>query len=159
MRVTRELHYHPLAPGFAALSCLLAALMLQHVMGWLPCPLCILQRLSLIGLMISLLVWAPKHPTRKYGMLAVLVFCAAGVAGAAAQLHLLMAPQSTTCGPGLALTLNQIVEALPAGAWLLEGAGACDEARYSILGLPLPLYSAVAHIGLGGWAFVIQRRA
>jgi hypothetical protein len=35
---------------------------------------------------------------------------------------------------------------------LLEGAGACDDARYFVLGLPLALWSGVLHLLAFSWA-------
>lgn len=147
----------PNAPaGFVGAS-IVGALALQHVMGWLPCPLCVLQRLSALALFLALLLWRPSGGRKGFLLLGGLATLA-GVAAAGSHLYLLWTPQTATCGPGLALTVAKLVDAMPLGAWFLEGAGACEDARYSVLGLPLPLWSLAVHVAATGWAFCLQRK-
>jgi len=152
----------PLAPAVFLLSALLAALALQHVHGWQPCPLCILQRLSAIGLIVAIGGWAlapANHPVRTAALGVAALFCGAGAAVGGGQLWVLAFPSAGACGPGLALYAQQLVEALPGSAWLLDGSGACDDARYSLLGLPLAAWSVLAHVGTLSWVGVIHARA
>lgn len=149
-------------PCVFMLLVLLGALTLQHVFGWLPCPLCILQRLSSIG-MLGCLVASAFVSGRRASLAALFLasaFAAAGLVAGGAHLWLLAQPASGSCGPGLARFVGQLVDALPGSDWLLEGAGACEDARYQVLGLPLPAWSMAAHAFAGalGWASWLNPR-
>lgn len=148
----------PNAPALFVGASMVGALALQHILGWLPCPLCVLQRLSALALFMTLLLWRPTGTRKGFLFLAGLA-AAAGAAAAGAHLYLLWTPQTASCGPGLALTVAKLVDAMPLGAWFLEGAGACEDASYSIFGLPLPLWSLAVHVLAVGWAFWLQRKA
>ena len=148
----------PNAPGLFVGASIVGALALQHLLGWQPCPLCILQRLSSLALLLALLLWRPTGARKGFLFLAGLATLA-GVAAAGAHLYLLWTPQTASCGPGLALTVAKVVDAMPLGAWFLEGAGACEDARYNVLGLPLPLWSLAVHVAATGWAFWLQKRS
>lgn len=135
-------------PSIALAMALVAALSLQHVFGWLPCPLCIVQRVTAIGMLAALVAfgWARTDLART-GLIALAALAAGvGVLAGGAHLYLIYGPQSETCGPGLALTVAQLVDAIPGSQWLLEGAGACGDTRYAIFGLPLPGWSVLAHV-------------
>lgn len=135
---------------------LLAALVMQHVFGWAPCPLCIVQRLTAIGLALALGVYAAASSStaKDYALTAGSLITGAGLLAAGSHLYLLYAPSAGSCGPGLALAVSRLVEALPGADWLLAGAGACEDTRYAVLGLPLAAWSAGAHVfalGLALW--------
>lgn len=153
MKAISDILRAPAAPALALGAALLGALLLQHLLGWQPCPLCILQRLSAIALFLGLLAYAFTSGLARSIALGVSgLACGAGLVFAGLQLWLLYTPATETCGPGLALTISQLVDSLPGSAWLLEGAGACEDARYNILGLPLAAWSAAAHVFALGWA-------
>jgi len=132
---------------------MLAALALQHILGWQPCSLCILQRITVGALTLSLVVWAlADGAARQCAIVAAGLATGAGLFFAGAQLWLLANPSDGSCGPGLALTMARLADAIPGSAWLLEGAGACDDARYLVLGLPLALWSGAVHLLAFCWA-------
>lgn len=139
---------HPVAPATALGLALAAALALQHVFGWAPCPLCIVQRLTAIALALILVGYAlaPQN-SKDYLLAAGALVTGAGLLSAGAHLTLLYAPTDGTCGPGLALAVSRLVDAIPGTAWLLEGAGACADTRYAVFGIPLAAWSALAHVG------------
>lgn len=136
---------------------LVSALVLQHAFGWLPCPLCIIQRLSAIALFAALMGFGATRPgswARRVSVAVAALAMLAGLAGAGAHLWLLFGPQTQSCGPGIALFVAQLVDALPGSEWLLEGAGFCEDARYQVLGVPLPAWSGALHVvafGLMAW--------
>lgn len=144
---------HPAAPASALTLTLLAALVLQHLLGWAPCPLCILQRLTAVALAIVLAVFALCPPKHKDYLLALgALVTGAALLSAGAHLVLIYGPADGTCGPGLALAVSRLAEAIPGSAWLLEGAGVCADTRYAIFGVPLAAWSALAHVGALGLA-------
>lgn len=151
---------HPAtAPLFLA-STIVGALALQHLLGWLPCPLCILQRLTALALLGALALHTVQSPRlRAVGLWVGFQACAFGLLFAGAHLWMLAFPAEGTCGPGLALFTTRLVEALPGSAWLLEGAGACANADYAIFGLPLPAWSALAHAGAMSLALHARRQS
>lgn len=130
------------------LASMLGALALQHLLGWQPCPLCILQRLTALTLLLCLVTfaWSKDENLRDFALWSSHLAAGTGVIFSASHLWLLANPQTETCGPGLALFFSQLVDALPGSSWFLEGAGACDDARYSILGIPLPGWAIAAHL-------------
>ena len=137
------------------------ALGLQHLLGWVPCALCIVQRLTSISLLIGLTLFAVSAKGSALRALAWVISAlavAAGLTAAGAHLTLIWSPEPVTCGPGIALYVGQLVDAIPGSAWLLEGSGPCEEARYQLLGVPLPAWSGLMHVaGLLG-AVVVARK-
>lgn len=127
---------------------LVGALALQHLLGWVPCPLCIIQRLTAILLFVSL--WAYAYggtgtATRTLAKMSALLASSGGIFAGIAHLHILFNPETTSCGPGLSRIVARLVDAIPGSEWLLEGAGLCENATYTILGAPLALWSIFLH--------------
>ena len=147
-------------PAAFLAAALVAALALQHVFGWTPCPLCIVQRLTAVGLLLSLIALAFVPPRGiDYVILVAALLSGAGIATGGLQLYMVLQPAAETCGPGLAMTISNLVDMIPGSAWFLEGAGSCSEARYAVLGLPLPLLSACTHaMALGLAVFQLGKR-
>lgn len=137
--------------GLGALACAAMigfALYAQHGMGLDPCPLCILQRVAVIGLGAVLLVAFLHGPgnggAKFYGALALLpALGGMGVAGRQVWLQHLPADEVPACGPGLDYMLDvfPLHEAL---AMVFEGSGECAETAWSFLGL-----------SMAGWVFVL----
>lgn len=140
---------------------IIGALCLQHLLGWVPCALCIVQRLTSIVLLIGLMLFAVSvrgSGVRMLGWALSALAVAAGLTAAGAHLALIWSPEPVTCGPGVALYVGQLVDAIPGSAWLLEGSGPCEEARYQLLGVPLPAWSGLLHLaGLLG-ALLVARK-
>ena len=150
----------PGAPAAAVLAGLVGALALQHVFGWAPCPLCILQRLTAIALALCLWAWAWCKPSRArdLALAAAVAFAVTGIWAAGAHLWILFGPQDGACGPGVARFVGHLVDALPGSEWLLEGGGACEDARYQLLGLPLPAWAGALHLVGASWALALRLR-
>lgn len=154
--------------GFMACAGLLAfALYLQHFEFQEPCPLCILQRIAFIVLMILFLV-AALHGPGKIGsyVYAGLLFLVASLGASVAARHVwlqnLPKNQVPECGPGLEYMLQKfpLSRALDK---ILSGSGECAEAGWSFLGLTIAGWSLVWLIILGGFsiwlAWLGMRRA
>ena len=122
------------------------ALYLEHVQGLEPCPLCVFQRLGLIGLgLISLiaLLHNPKSNGMKRGyafLSLAAISWSAGVAARHVWLQNLPKDQVPSCGPGL----DYWVETLPLKSifeQVLKGSGECALVDWSFLGQSLPVWS------------------
>ena len=124
------------------------ALYLEHFQGLEPCPLCVFQRVGLIGLgLFSLIAFLhnPKNQMMKrlYAALgSIAILWSAGVAIRHVWLQNLPADQVPSCGPGL----DYLIEALPLKTvfqQVLSGSGECAVVDWAFLGQSLPVWSAL----------------
>lgn len=139
--------------GFATcVGLMIAALVLQHVVGLEPCPLCILQRVAVILLGAVFLLAALHNPAGALGRRiyagASLVIAAAGAGIAARHVWLQHLPPEEVppCGPAL----DYILDAFPltkALGIILRGSGDCAEVSWTWLGLSIPGWTLVAFAG------------
>ena len=122
------------------------ALYLEHVQGLEPCPLCVFQRIGLIGFgLISLLAFIHSPSSnagkRVYAFLGTLsILWSAGVAARHVWLQNLPPDQVPSCGPGLDYWLNT----LPLKSvfqQVLTGSGECAVVDWTFLGQSLPVWS------------------
>jgi disulfide bond formation protein DsbB len=130
------------------------ALYAQHVMLLDPCPLCVLQRVAVIGLGVVFLLATLHNPAgwgrRVYAALILLVAgCGIGIAGWHVHLQNLPPSDVPACGPGLSYMLDAfpLSEAL---RMVFEGSGECAEVVWSFLGLSMPSWVVICLVGLGG---------
>jgi disulfide bond formation protein DsbB len=138
-----------------ALSCagmMAFALYAQHVLLLDPCPLCILQRIAVIGLGIVFLVSAIHSPgplfARIYAVLLTLI-AAAGIGVASWHVRLQNMPKDEVpgCGPGL----EYIVDNFPlkdALSLIFKGSGECADVVWRLLGLSMPTWVIIGLSGL-----------
>ena len=140
--------------GFSICASLIAfALYSQHVSGLEPCPLCIFQRLGIIGVGIVFLLAALHDPgrigARVYGLLILIpAGLGAGVAARHVQIQNMPADELPTCGPGLDYMLGvfPLREVLD---MVLKGSGECAEIDWVFLGVSMPGWVLIAVVGLG----------
>ena len=117
-------------------------LVLQHVVGLDPCPLCIFQRIAYFALALFALIAAslsPRRASRRFGVLALAsALTGDGVAGR--HVWLQMNPQGMSCGPGLGAMLENfpLTDILPK---VFRGSGDCSEAAWILLGLTIAEWS------------------
>ncbi|HEY9447721.1 MAG TPA: disulfide bond formation protein B [Burkholderiales bacterium] len=139
-----------------------AGLYLQYIEHQEPCPMCILQRIAYIGLVVLFGIAALHGPRRTaatvYSTLIVLV-AAAGAAVAARQVWLQQLPkdQVPACGPGLEYMMRKfpLHEVLDK---VLSGSGECAEVGWRFLGLSIAGWSLVWFVLLAGYAAYIALR-
>ena len=133
---------------WAVIICLMAggllciALIMEHVMGLAPCPLCMMQRLwvAVAGLLAYIgLVHNPRwgiYPL--FGALATII--GGGFSIRQLWLQSLPADQVPACGPDL----QYMLEAFPLSDVLVamtSGTGDCAEVAASFLGLSIPAWT------------------
>lgn len=131
---------------------MLGALYLEHGVGLEPCPLCILQRLAVIGFGLVCLVAAIHGPARTgqrvYAALALLMTGAgAGVAGRQIWLQQVPADELPACLP----SLDYMLEALPFQeviSLMLHGSADCAKVTWTLFGISIPEWSLLAFIGM-----------
>lgn len=137
---------------------MIAALYLEHVVGLAPCPLCIVQRICVIGFGLVCLIAAihgPQRTGRRVYSIVALLFALAGGATAIRQIWLqnMPADQLPSCLPSLeymmdALPFQEIVRLV------LHGTAECAEVNWTLLGLSIPEWTLLAFIAMvifTGW--------
>lgn len=140
--------------GFLACTGMMAfALYAEHVLGLVPCPLCIFQRVATIALGVIFLAAAIGGAgALKQRLNALLILMAAGAGIGLAGRHLwlqnLPPDQVPACGPDL----DFMLESLPLAEVLqkvLTGSGECAEVSWSFLGLSTPGWTLICFVVLG----------
>lgn len=130
----------------AAVAGMAFALYLEHGVGLTPCPLCVFQRIGLIGLgIISLIAFLhnPKSNLVKclYALLGSLsILWSVSMAARHVWLQNLPPDKVPSCGPGLEYWLDT----LPLKSVLnqvLTGSGECAAIDWTFLGQSLPVWS------------------
>ena len=144
--------------GFFACAGMMAfALYAQYLLYLDPCPLCIFQRVAVIGMGMVFLIAALHDPAawgrRVYAaLLAVIAAAGAGVAGWHVRLQNLPPDEVPSCGPGLEYMLENfpLADALQ---MVFKGSGECAEVVWQFLGLSMPAWVLIAVITLGVFGF------
>ena len=138
------------------------ALYAQHVLHLEPCPLCIFQRIAMIGVGAVFAVAALHAPrgagARVYAVLGVLAaLTGAGISGWHVRLQNLPPDAVPACGPGL----DYMWDAFPLADVLkmvFTGSGECAEANWMFLGLSMPAWVLVWFVALGSLCVVANWR-
>ena len=129
----------------AAVSCavlMATALYFQYVKGLEPCPLCTLQRVTVIVLGVVFFAAALHDPRgwgrRVYGVVTAL-FAAIGLGVAARHVWLQQLPEAELpgCGPGLDYML-EVFSMSRTLKLVLTGSGECGEILWTFLSLSIP---------------------
>jgi len=139
MKRSQYLFLSLISLGLVALAVILQQVGYQGV-SFLPCPLCILQRVGYIGIVVACVMAASFNPLRK--LFHALAILAAGYGAAVAGHHVwLLSHPGASCGiDPLELWINQfqVVQGLP---WLFKADGLCSAQLPAILGLQVPEWS------------------
>ena len=132
------------------------ALYAQYQLFLEPCPLCVFQRVAVVGMGLGFLLLALHNPRgwarRAYlGILGLFTLIGIVVAGRHVWLQNLPPDEVPSCGPGLGYMLDNF----PLGDALkmvFTGSGECATVDWQFLGLSMPAWVLIAIIGLGGMA-------
>ena len=124
---------------------------LQHVVGLVPCPMCIVQRYAMV-LMAFVALLGAGLPGRKTALIAGswLVLLAGGGAYVAARQTWLQwyPPEVVSCGRDF----YGMIETFPlqrAIPMIFKGGGDCSKVDWTFLGGSIANWSFVAFVGLG----------
>ena len=135
------------------------ALYLQYYEYQNPCPLCILQRVAYIAMMVIFLVGAihgPRHTWATVYSTLLVVIAAIGASIATRHVWLQHLPKDRVpeCGPGLEYMLNKfpLTQALEK---IFRGSGECAEVGWTFLTLSIPEWSLLWFVLLGVLAVYI----
>lgn len=147
--------------GFLACVALMAyALFAQHVLHLEPCPLCIFQRVAVIGVGVLFLIAALHNPgdtgARVYGGLQLLAVVL-GAAISARHIWIQAQPPGTVAACGA--DLNYLMEIMPLSAVInkvLTGSGECGVVNWRFLGLSMPWWVLISLAVLGVWAVLVN---
>jgi disulfide bond formation protein DsbB len=142
-----ELNPRRVFAGFALipLALLAEALVLQHLKGQAPCPLCVLQRAGFVLIALIALTAAIRQPRRRgaAGYCAALALAAlAGMGVAIRHVWVLFHPKFG-CGID---ALEQFVNDLPTARllpWLFHASGECTARHEPVLGLQVPEWALI----------------
>jgi disulfide bond formation protein DsbB len=133
-----------LSLSFLSLGILVFAVILQQTgyqgVPFMPCPLCILQRIGYLGISIACLMAAGVAPLRKWFHGLAIISALYGLSVAGRHVWLLSHPE-TSCGiDPLETWINQfeLVKNLP---WLFKADGLCSAKLPAILELQVPEWS------------------
>jgi len=141
--------------GFLSCTGMMAyALFAQYQLYLDPCPLCILQRVAVIGMGIIFLLLAVHNPRpgwarRVYlGLLGLSALGGIIVAGRHVWLQHVPPDKVPSCGPGLGYMLDNfpLADALK---MVFTGSGECASIDWSFLGLSMPMWVVIGIAGLG----------
>jgi protein dithiol:quinone oxidoreductase len=129
------------------------AIYAEQVLGLVPCPLCMFQRVCIGALGLVFLV-AGLHPARRAGSMvyAVLIFLVAGAGAWVAGRHVWIQAQPPGTVPACGAPLDALMDMFP----LLEvvrrvmtGGGECGVIDWTFLGLSMPMWVLISAIVLG----------
>jgi len=143
--------------GFLACLALMGyALFCQYGLKLEPCPLCILQRVSVIAAGVLFLAAALHNPgtagARLYGVLIDLAaLCGIGVA--ARHMWVIAQPPGTVAECGA--SLEYMMDVLPLHEVLgkvLKGSGECAKIDWHFLGLNMPTWVLMSLVVVSSWA-------
>ena len=139
--------------GFLACAGMLAyAIYAEKVLGYLPCPLCMFQRVCIGALGIVFLI-AGLHRVRGHGakVYAFLIFLAAGAAIWVSGRHVWVQAQPPGTVPACGAPLDSLLQMFP----LLEvvrkvmtGGGECGTIDWTFLGFSMPKWVLICSVTL-----------
>jgi len=139
MRQSQYLYISLLSLGLVVFAVILQQVGYQGV-SFMPCPLCILQRVAYLGVALTCLLAARFSSARKLFHGLAIISAGYGISVAGHQVWLLSHPE-TSCGiDPLETWINQfqLANLLP---WLFKADGLCSAKLPAILGLQVPEWS------------------
>jgi disulfide bond formation protein DsbB len=144
----------------ACVGAMAFALYAQYVLDMEPCPLCIFQRVAVIGLGCVFLL-AGLHAAGNVGrivyagMLALTAAIGMGVAARHVWLQNLPKDEVPACGPGLDFMLDTF-PLLEVFSIVLSGSGECADVSWRLLGLTMPAWTLIVFIVLGAYGIWVN---
>jgi disulfide bond formation protein DsbB len=129
------------------------AIYAEKVLGYVPCPLCMFQRVCIGALGIVFLI-AGLHRARYHGAIAygvfILVVAGAGVWVAGRHVWIQAQPPGTVPACGAPLdSLLQMFPLLEVVRKVMTGGGECGNIDWTMLGLSMPMWVLIAAASMG----------
>ncbi len=137
-------------------------LYLQYVEHQDPCPLCMVQRVIFIAILVMFALATLHHPKRigeRIYAVIITLLGLSGIAVAARHIWIQHLPPELVpaCGPGL----DYMLDTMPMARVLKElmhGSGECAAQGWTFLTLGIPEWSLLCYLALAGWAVLIALR-
>jgi disulfide bond formation protein DsbB len=136
------------------------ALFAQYGMNLEPCPLCILQRVSVITAGLLFLAAVLHDPgdraARVYGVL-IDVAALGGILVASRHIWIIAQPPGSVAECGA--SLEYMMDVLPLHEVLgkvLSGSGECARIDWMFLGLNMPTWVLMCLVGVGLWGVLVN---
>lgn len=137
-------------------------LYLQYVKHQDPCPLCMVQRVLFIAILVVFALatlHGPKRLGEKIYAALIVLLSLSGVTVASRHIWIQNLPkdQVPACGPGL----DFMLETLPMGTViqkLMHGSGECAEKGWTFLSLGIPEWSLFCYLALGMLSLLVVVR-
>lgn len=125
----------------------------EKVLGYVPCPLCMFQRVCIGALGIVFLV-AGLHRAKRVGSVVhgVLIFLVAGGASWVAGRHVWIQHQPPGSVPSCGAPLDTLMEMFPLHDVIrrvMTGGGECGNVDWTFLGISMPGWVLIAAVALG----------
>jgi protein dithiol:quinone oxidoreductase len=129
------------------------AIYAEKVLGYVPCPLCMFQRVCIGALGIVFLI-AGLHRARRVGSIihGVLIFLVAGAGTWVAGRHVWIQQQPYGTVPSCGAPLDTLVDMFPMMEVIkrvMTGGGECGVIDWTFLGLSMPAWVLVMAVSLG----------
>jgi len=129
------------------------AIFAEKVYNYVPCPLCMFQRVCIVALGIVFLL-AALHPAKRVGSVVygVLIFLTAGAATWVAGRHVWIQHQPYGTVPACGAPLDTLVEMFPMTEVIrrvMTGGGECGTIDWTFLGVSMPGWVLIMAVSLG----------
>ena len=129
------------------------AIFAEKVYHYVPCPLCMFQRVCVVALGIVFLI-AALHPARRTGAIVygVLIFLTAGAATWVAGRHVWIQHQPYGTVPSCGAPLDALLEMFPmmeVVRRVMTGGGECGTVDWTFLGVSMPGWVLIMAVSLG----------
>lgn len=129
------------------------AIYAEKVLGYVPCPLCMFQRVCIGALGIVFLI-AGLHRTGRVGSIVygVLILVTAGATGWVAGRHVWIQAQPPGTVPACGAPLDALMEMFPLADVIrrvMTGGGECGVIDWTFLGVSMPGWVLIAGVTLG----------
>lgn len=129
------------------------AIYAEKYLGFVPCPLCMFQRVCIGALGIVFLI-AALHPAKRTGAIVygVLLFLVAGAATWVAGRHVWIQAQPYGTVPACGAPLDTLLDMFPLAEVIKKvmfGGGECGVIDWTFLGISMPGWVLIAAVALG----------
>jgi len=147
-----------LGAAAAPVAAVCTALFTQHVLGMMPCPWCVLQRVIFLAILLAALAGLTLRGAMPRRGAAAVMLALAGCGVAAALWQHFVAAASVSCNLTLA---DRVISGLGLDVlWpeVFAPMASCADAAATLLGVPYEFYSLTLFVMLAAAAVMVLRR-